>query len=117
MTPPNVFVILVLFALCLGIAGMRGGWFSSRPRRVRYDDVEKQIDADFPSIDWPEARTLVESVVAHARPEDRAMVWRKLLDAARGDIARLRRVTPNTIESLRRIYGLLGEGGGNAPNA
>jgi hypothetical protein len=117
MSARDVFAICVVLALCLAVTGWRGGWLGRRgPKRVRFDTLEQQVDADFPAH-RDEAMALVDSVLARARPDDRAMVWRKVLDAARGDIARLRRIVPNTLESLEKIYRLLGEPEGGAADA
>ena len=112
MTSRDVFIICMVLALVLAVAGRRGGWLGRRgPKRVRFDTLEQQLDADFPAH-HDEAKALVDSILVHAGAEHREMVWRRVLDGARGDIARLRKLTPNTVESLRKIYRLLGDGDG-----
>jgi len=109
VNPRDLFFVLVALALVLWVAGRRGGWLGRRgPKRVRYDTLEEQVGADFPAH-RDEAMALMESVLAEAKPENREMVWRRLLDGSRGDIARLRKLAPKTIESLRKIYRLFGD--------
>jgi hypothetical protein len=109
MSPREIFLVLVALAVAIALAR----WISSRrgrPKRVRYDDPLQQIDADFPPEHREEAREIVGSIAAHAREEDRPIVWRRTVDAARGDIAKLRRSAPKAIAALDRIYKLLGDG-------
>lgn len=109
MNPRTLFFILVALSLGLWVAGRRGGWLGRRrPKRARYDTLEEQVGADFPAH-RDEAMALMESVLAETKPENREMVWRRLLDGSRGDIARLRKLAPKTIESLRKIYRLFGD--------
>lgn len=108
MSPREIFVLLVALAAAMALAR----WVSARrarPKRVRYDDPARQLEADFPPAQRDEARALVESIVAHARPDDRDLVRRRVLDAARGDIGRLRQTAPRVGESLDRIYRVLGD--------
>jgi len=110
----DVFFVCVVLALCLALAGRRGGWLGRRrPKRVRFETLDQQLDADFPAH-RDEAKALVESILVHASAEHREMVWQRVLDGARGDIARLRKLAPKTVESLRKIYRLLGDGEGGA---
>ena len=109
MSPRDVFIVCVLLALFLGITRWRGGGLPRRgPKRVRYDTLEEQVDADFPAH-HDEAMALMQRVLAEAKPENREMVWKRPLDGSRGDIARLRKLAPKTVESLRKIYRLFGE--------
>jgi hypothetical protein len=104
-------VLLLLVALTAAIAAAR--WISAwraRPKRVGYDDPLRQIEADFPPAQRDEAKALVESIVAHAQPDDREIIRRRVVDAARGDIGRLRRSAPKAKEALDRVYRLLGDG-------
>jgi len=109
MDPREILALLVALAAAIALAR----WISARrgrPKRVRYDDPVQQLEADFPPAQREEAKALVESILAHAKPEDRDMIRRRVVDAARGDIVRLRRSAPNAIAALRRIYGLVGDG-------
>jgi hypothetical protein len=106
----DVFFLLVAVAVFIAAARwlLAGGPLRRGPKRVRYDTLEEQVDADFPAH-RDEALALMESVLAEAKPENREMVWKRLLDGSRGDIARLRKLAPKTVESLRKIYRLFGE--------
>lgn len=115
MTPPQIFALLVALAVIMAIAKMRGGGLKLPKRRARHDDLDAQITADFAPAERAEARALVGSVLAHARPDDQKRVWRSLLDGTRGNLPRLRKVTPKAIESLAKIYRLLGDTPGEAP--
>ncbi|HSU16069.1 hypothetical protein [Longimicrobium sp.] len=109
MPPRTLFVILVALAAAIALAR----WLAARrgrPKRVHHDDPLQQIDADFPPEHRAEAKALIESIAAHAKPDDRAIIWRRTVDAARGDIGKLRRSTPRAIAALDRIYRLLGDG-------
>jgi hypothetical protein len=109
VSPRTLFFVVVALSLVVWVAGRRGGWLGRRaPKRARYDTLEEQVDADFPAH-RDEAMALMESVLAETKPENREMVWRRLLDGSRGDIARLRKLAPKTIESLRKIYRLFGD--------
>jgi len=109
MNPRDLFFVLVALALCLAVAK---GWGRWRARvgaaRVHYDTLEQQVAADFPAH-RDEAMALMEMVLAEAKPENREMVWRRVLDGARGDIGRLRKLAAATVESLRKIYRLFGD--------
>ena len=110
MTPKEILAILVVVTACMAIAGWRSGWLGRRrPKRVRRATPLEQIDEDFPPEHREEAKALVRSIAAHARPEDQAIVWRKVVDGVRGDIEKLRRSTPKNIAGLERIYRLLGD--------
>jgi hypothetical protein len=109
MPPRTIFALLVALAAAIALAR----WIAARrgrPKRVHHDDPLQQIDADFPPEHRAEARALIESIAARARPDDRALIWRRTVDAARGDIGRLRKSTPKAIAALERIYRLLGDG-------
>lgn len=107
--PQDALLIAVVFAAMMAVAGWRGGWLGRRrPRRVRHDTLDAQIAADFPPAQRAEAKALIDSLLAHARSDDHALVWRNTLDAARGDLPKLRRAIPKSIRALDRIYTLLG---------
>jgi len=109
MSPRDVLIILVMTVFFMAVARWRGGGLLRRgPKRVRYATLEQQVDADFPAH-RDEAMALMQSVLAEAKPENREMVWKRVLDGSRGDIARLRKLAPKTVESLRKIYRLLGD--------
>jgi hypothetical protein len=98
VSPRDVFILLAMAALFLAVARWRGGGLLRRgPKRVRYDTLEQQVDADFPAH-RDEAMALMESVLAEAKPENREMVWKRVLDGSRGDIARLRKLAPKAVE-------------------
>ena len=108
MQPREIFSVLVLLAAAIALAR----WFAARrgrPKRVRCDDPLRQLEADFPPEHRDEAKALIESIAAHADPDDRALIWRRTLDAARGDIVKLRRTTPRAIATLKTIYRLTGQ--------
>lgn len=108
MNPREILVLLVALAAAIALSR----WLAARrgrPKRVRYDDPVQQLEADFPPSQREEAKALVESILSHAKPEDRDTIRRRVVDAARGDIGRLRRTAPNAKAALDRIYGLLGE--------
>jgi hypothetical protein len=110
MNPREILVLLVALAAAIALAR----WLSARrgrPKRVRYDDPVQQLEADFPPSQREEAKALVESILAHAKPEDRDVIRRRVVDAARGDIGRLRRSAPNAKAALDRIYRLVGDDG------
>ena len=109
MSPPELLAVLVALAAAITLARWVAGR-RARPKRVHHDDPLQQLDADFPPEHRAEARALIESIAARAKPDDRPIIWRRTLDAARGDIVKLRRSTPNAIAALERIYRLLGEG-------
>ena len=113
MSPRDVFILLVAITLFMAIARWRGRRSGPRPKRVRCDTLDAQIEADFPPLHREEAKALVESILPHARPDDREMVWRRVLDAARCDIGRLRKVAPNAGASLQKVYRLFGDGSGS----
>ena len=117
MTRAQLFAAIFVAAAALAVAAVRGGWLKRRPRRVRHASLDAQIAADFAPEHRAEARAIVGEVLAHADPEQHTQVWRSLLDGTRGDIARLRRVKPKAIESLARLYRLMGGGPGDAPAA
>jgi hypothetical protein len=109
VSPRDVFIILAMAVLLLAGARSRGGGLLRRgPKRVRFATLEQQVDADFPAH-RDEALALMQSVLAEARPENREMVWKRVLDGSRGDIARLRKIAPKSVESLRKIYRLIGD--------
>ena len=113
----ELFFILVAAALFLAIAKGRGRWWGrTGPARVRHDTLEAQVAADFPAH-RDEAMALMQMVLAEAKPENREMVWRRVLDGSRGDIRRLRKLAATTVESLRKIYRLLGADVGDAEDA
>lgn len=119
MNPRDLFFVLVALALCLAIAKGLGRWRRRGPARVRHETMEAQVAADFPAH-RDEAMALMEMVLAEAKPENREMVWRRVLDGSRGDIRRLRKLAATTVESLRKIYRLFGEDvddNGNAARA
>lgn len=104
---------LLLFMVALAAAIAAARWFAARrgrPKRVHHDDPLQQLEADFPPEHRAEATALIESIAAHARPDDRPIIWRRTVDAARGDIVKLRRSAPKAIAALDRIYRLLGDG-------
>lgn len=115
MTPPQIFALLVALAVVMAIAKMRGGGLKLPTRRVRLDDLGAQIAADFAPAERDEARALVDSVLAHARPDDQKRVGRSVLDGTRGNLPKLRKVAPKAIESLEKIYRVLGDTLGEAP--
>jgi hypothetical protein len=108
LTPPQVFAALLIAAAALAVAGVRGGWLRPPTRRVKHDDLDAQIAADFAPQQRAEARAIVDAVLAHARPDDEKLVWRNLLDGCRGNLEKLRRVQPKAIASLAKVYRLLG---------
>jgi hypothetical protein len=117
MSARELCFILVAAALCMAIAKGRGRWWGrTGPARVRHDTLEAQVAADFPAH-RDEAMALMEMVLAETKPENRDMVWRRVLDGSRGDIRRLRKLAAKTVESLRKIYRLFGEDVDGAPNA
>jgi hypothetical protein len=101
----------------MAVAGGRAGWLKLPRRRVRYDDLDAQIAADYPPKQRAEVRAIISEVLSHAHPDQQPRVWRSLLDGTRGDIAHLRRVKPKAIESLAKLYRLMGGGPGDAPAA
>jgi hypothetical protein len=108
MTPREILALMVALAAAIALAR----WVAARrgrPKRVRYDDPARQIEADYPPAQRDEAAALVESIVQHARPDDRDVIRRRVLDAARGDITRLRRSAPKAKEALDRVYRLIGD--------
>jgi len=109
MTPPQIFALLVALAVIMAIARMRGGGLKLPKRRVRHDDLGAQIAADFAPAERAEARALVDSVLAHARPDDQKRLWRTVLDGTRGNLPKLRKVAPKAIESLEKLYRLFGD--------
>jgi hypothetical protein len=112
---PREKLLLLLVALAAGMAITR--WFATqhgRAKRVRYDDPLRQLEADFPPEHREEAKALIESIAAHASPDDRALIWRRTVDAAGGDIGKLRRTTPKAIRALERIYRLTGGWSGDS---
>jgi hypothetical protein len=99
----------LLLLMMLIIIGRWKGWFRpGGPRRVHHEDLNQQLDADFPEPQRVEARALLESIAQHAAPADRDLVRRKVLQVVRGDLGKLRRAAPSTISSLQKIYGLMG---------
>ena len=117
MGPRELFFLLVAVAGGMAAARWAARWRASRgPTRPRYDTLEAQVAADFPAH-RDEAMALLESVLAEAKPENREMVWRRLLDGSRGDIARLRKLAPQTVEGLRKIYRLFGDEAGATDDA
>jgi hypothetical protein len=117
LTPPQLFATLVVVAVLMLVTGIRGGWIKLPKRRVKYDDLDAQIAADFAPGERAEARALVDSVLAHARPDDQKRAWRSLLDGTRGNLPRLRKVAPKVIESLARVYRMFGDTLDDAPKA
>ncbi|HET7462248.1 MAG TPA: hypothetical protein VFJ82_13410 [Longimicrobium sp.] len=117
MTPPQILALIVVLAAAMGVAGLRGGWLKLPKRRVRHDDLDAQIAADFAPGDRAEARAIVNAVLAHAHPDQHKRVWRSLLDGTRGDLAHLRRVRPKAIKSLAKLYRLLGDAPEEPPSA
>ena len=116
MGPRELFFVLVAAAAFVAVARKGGGWLRRGPRRVRYETLEQQVDADFPAH-RDEALALMRMVLAEAKPENREMVWRRVLDGSRGDIRRLRKLAATTVEGLRKIYRLLGEDVDDAKDA
>lgn len=114
VTAPQLFGAMVALAGVLALAGGRVGWLKLPRRRVRLADLDAQIAADYPPEHRPEARAIVDEVLAHAHPDQHPRVWRSLLDGTRGDIAHLRRVKPKAIESLGKLYRVFGGGPGTA---
>ncbi|HEU4560457.1 MAG TPA: hypothetical protein VFS20_21585 [Longimicrobium sp.] len=114
MTAPLIFGAMVALAVVLAIAGGRVGWLKLPRRRVRHPDLDAQIAADYPPEQRAEARAIVDAVLAHAHPDQHERVWRSMLDGTRGDLAHLRRVQPKAIESLGKLYRMLGGGPGTA---
>lgn len=112
MTPPQIFAALVVLAAVMALAGARGGWLKLPKRRVRYDDLDAQIAADFAPGERAEARALIDSILVHAPPGDTKRVWTSVLAGTRGNLPKLRKVAPKAIESLARVYHLFGEGEG-----
>jgi len=114
MTPPQILAAMLVLAAALGVAGLRGGWLKLPKRRMRYDDLDAQIAADFTPGEREEARAIVDQVLAHAKADDQKRVWRGLLDGCRGNLPKLRKVAPKAIESLAKIYRLFGDTAGTA---
>jgi hypothetical protein len=104
----DLFFLLVAVALIMAIARWRRRRLEHVPKRGRFATLEQQVAADFPAH-RDEAMALMQMVLAEARDENREMVWRRVLDGAHGDIHRLRKLAATTVESLRKIYRLLGE--------
>lgn len=115
MSPRDLFFILVAIVLFMAVARWRSR-SGPRVKRERRDTLDEQIASDFPPIYHDEAKRLVESVLTYARPDDREMVWRRVLDGARCDIDRLRKVTRNAGPQLQKIYRLFGNTGGDGSN-
>jgi hypothetical protein len=115
VSPPQIFAVLVAVIAVLALARLRDGGLKLPRRRVRHDDLGAQIAADFVPAERAEARALVDSVLAHARPDDQKRVWRSLLDGTRGNLPKLRKVAPKAVESLAKIYRLLGDTPAEAP--
>ncbi|HEX6745994.1 MAG TPA: hypothetical protein VF092_01680 [Longimicrobium sp.] len=108
MTPRDLLLLLVALTAAIWLAR----WISERrgrPKRVRHDDPLQQIDADFPPRHRDEAKQLVESIAGLAKPEDRYIIRRRIVDAARGDIGKLRRGAPKAREALERMYRFFGD--------
>jgi len=118
VTARDVFFLLVAVAVFIAAARwlLAGGQIRRGPKRVRYDTLEQQVDADFPAH-RDEAMALMEMVLAEAKPENRETVWRRVLDGSRGDIRRLRKLASTTVEGLRKIYRLFGEEGDGPEDA
>ena len=109
MASRDLFFLLVAVALLMAIARWRRRLSAGAgPQRVRYDTLEEQVAADFPAH-RDEAMALMQMVLAEAKPENREMVWRRVLDGSRGDIRRLRKLAATTVEGLRKVYRLFGE--------
>jgi hypothetical protein len=106
--PRGALLLAVVFAALMAVAGWRGGWLGRRPRRVRHDTLDAQIAEDFPPAQRAEVRALIDQLLAHARPDDHDTIWRRTLDAVRGDLPKLRRALPNSLRALDRLYQLLG---------